>query len=177
LSRAKPECYQIRNRVTSVEASSNSFNIPRRVLGKTKNGALSSIIVPGGRIYDQGQITDVLIERNQKHFGQAHGTPFTVPPLSNWDGWHGTSEWGDAVLQGKLPPDDIMQCTEAARAIPEALQQEIAPPDSVVVRRLRPHLRPVNISDIRNQSQHSNAPQRMTALLALAIASSEYSLI
>lgn len=28
------------------------------------------------------EITDYLIERNRKKFGQAKGTPFTVPPLS-----------------------------------------------------------------------------------------------
>jgi hypothetical protein len=53
------------------------------------------------RIYDPNQITDTIIERNQIHFGQAHGTPFTVPPLKNWLGYHGTSESADAVLRAK----------------------------------------------------------------------------
>lgn len=28
------------------------------------------------------EVVDLLLERNRKHFGQAFGTPFTVPPLS-----------------------------------------------------------------------------------------------
>jgi hypothetical protein len=72
------------------------------------NGKHRSILyhIPGNkqdtwdRIVDYSQITDILIGRNQKHFGQAHGTPFTVPTLSNWVGWHGTSELVDAVHQG-----------------------------------------------------------------------------
>jgi hypothetical protein len=72
------------------------------------------------------------MQRNQKCFGQAHA--FAVTPLSNWVGWHGTSESADVVLQGEVPPDDLAQCTEVARAILEALQQEIAPTDSVVIR-------------------------------------------
>jgi hypothetical protein len=42
------------------------------------------------RIFDQSQITDMLIERNKKHF-RAHGTPFTVPPLK--------IGWGTTVHQ------------------------------------------------------------------------------
>jgi hypothetical protein len=69
---------KVLKRIVNAEASKSTFN---------KSGALSSIMVPGDepdtweRIYDQTQITATLIERNKKHFGQAHGTPFTVSPL------------------------------------------------------------------------------------------------
>ena len=131
---------KILKRIINAEASSRSFNTLRRVLGKTKTGALSSIMVPGDepdtwdRIYDQNQITDTIIERNQTHFGQAKGTPFTVSPLENWVGYHGTSKSADAVLRGELPPDELKQCTEGAQAVLEALQQEIATPNSVDTR-------------------------------------------
>jgi hypothetical protein len=134
------DAVKILKRIISAEASSSSFNILRRVFGKNKTSALSSIIVPGkepetwDRIYDQNQITITLIERNQKHFGQAHGTPFTVSPLKNWLGYHGTSISADAVLRGELAPDELAQCTEGAQAILEALQHEIAPPSSVDTR-------------------------------------------
>jgi hypothetical protein len=97
---------KILKRIVNAEISKSSFQNLRRVLGKIKSGALSSIMVPGDepdtweRIYDQTQITAILIERNKKHFGQAHGTPFTVSPLQNWLGYHGTSTSSDAVLRG-----------------------------------------------------------------------------
>jgi hypothetical protein len=62
----------------NAEASSRSFNTLRRVLGKIKTGALSSIMVPGDepdtwdRIYDQIQSTDTMIERNQIHVVALH---------------------------------------------------------------------------------------------------------
>jgi hypothetical protein len=100
----------------------------------------STSLVPGDepdtwdRIFDQNQITETIIERNQNHFGQAHGTPFTVSPLVNWAGYHGTSESADALLRGELPPDELEQCTEGAQAVLAALQQEIAAPNSVDTR-------------------------------------------
>lgn len=131
---------KVLKRIVNAEASKSTFNNLRRFLSKTKSGALSSIMVPGDepdtweRIYDQTQITATLIERNKKHFGQAHGTPFTVSPLQNWLGYHGTSQLADAVLRGEIPPDVLAQCTEGAQAIIEALQQKIAPPNSIDTR-------------------------------------------
>jgi hypothetical protein len=60
--------------------------------------------------------------------------PFTVSPLQNWLGYHGTSQLADAVLRGEIPPDVLAQCTEGAQAIIEALQQKIAPPNSIDTR-------------------------------------------
>ena len=43
-----------------------------------------------------------LITRNQQHFGQAHGTPFTVPPLSTSLGFDGQTWEGDEILHGEF---------------------------------------------------------------------------
>ncbi|KAI2496055.1 hypothetical protein MHU86_18476 [Fragilaria crotonensis] len=41
-----------------------------------------------------------LQERNRHHFGQAHGTPFTIPPLSDHLGFTGTSKAQEDMLNG-----------------------------------------------------------------------------
>jgi hypothetical protein len=94
--------------------------------------------------------------------GKTRYTVLTVPPLKNGLGYHGTSISADAGLRGELPPDELAQYTEGAQAILDALQQEIAPPNSVDTRittcgqatrhgaRLRQHLRPVITSDTIN---------------------------
>jgi hypothetical protein len=116
---------KIIQRIIRAEASSNSFKTLRRALGKRNGGSLSSIMIPGDEpdtwqhIFDPNKITELLIKRNKKHFGQAHGTPFTVEPLSNWVGWHGTSDSAAEILQGDLPPNVLAQSTEAARDISE----------------------------------------------------------
>jgi hypothetical protein len=86
------------------------------------------------RIFDQNTITELIIERNKKHFSQAHGTPFTVEPLVNWAGWHGTSDSATEILNGNLPPDVLAQTTEAAGDIMKSYQQDIADPDSIPIR-------------------------------------------
>jgi hypothetical protein len=85
-------------------------------------------------VFDQQQIQDTLTTRNFDHFGQAHGTPFTVEPLASLVGWHGTSESSDAILDGTVTTDEVAQCTEATLAILKALQQKLAEPDSIAIR-------------------------------------------
>jgi len=45
-----------------------------------------------------------LLLRNRLHFGQAQGTPFTEPPLSNNLDWGGTSPTAQALLNGTFIP-------------------------------------------------------------------------
>ena len=45
-------------------------------------------------------ILDLLQTRNRLHFGQAHGTPFTIPPLSTALGFDGDSIHGRSILHG-----------------------------------------------------------------------------
>jgi hypothetical protein len=46
------------------------------------------------------EIVRLLQERNRLHFGQAHGTPFTIPPLATLLGYTGISETQKQILQG-----------------------------------------------------------------------------
>jgi hypothetical protein len=141
--------------------------------------------------YAQSQSTEIMIERNQKRFGQVHGRPFTDSPLQYWVVYHGTSKSADAVLRGGLPPDQLAQCTEGVQARLEALQQEIVPANSADTyitaanlwsgfkawrekQRPRPRPLPVNISDILH-SPPSNASQSMMTLVASVIESLVYS--
>ncbi|KAI2492122.1 hypothetical protein MHU86_22426 [Fragilaria crotonensis] len=43
-----------------------------------------------------------LQDRNRAHFGQAHGTPFTVPPLSDHLGFTGSGPAQDQMLKGEF---------------------------------------------------------------------------
>ena len=48
------------------------------------------------------EIEDHLRNRNQKHFGQAHGTFPTIPPFSEWVDWGATSHMADLILEGEF---------------------------------------------------------------------------
>ena len=47
------------------------------------------------------EIVKHLQARNRKHFGQAHGTPFTCEPLNNDLGFCGDGPGADAILNGQ----------------------------------------------------------------------------
>jgi hypothetical protein len=46
------------------------------------------------------EIVQLLQDRNRLHFGQAHGTPFTIPPLSDLLGYTGISKTQQQLLKG-----------------------------------------------------------------------------
>ncbi|KAI2503122.1 hypothetical protein MHU86_11313 [Fragilaria crotonensis] len=58
--------------------------------------------------------------RNQRHFGQAHGTPFTIPPLTNDFGYCGDTASVQALLQGRY--DSSQQTDESVRIFLDHLQ-------------------------------------------------------
>ena len=72
-------------------------------------------------IQDLSEMEESIRQRNQQHFGQAKGTPFTVSPLSELCGWHGDTTFCHAVHSNtaNLPPD----LPQATRLILEKLQQ------------------------------------------------------
>ncbi len=45
--------------------------------------------------------------RNRQHFGQAQGTPFTVPPLSQRFDWAANSIESELTLEGNFTSDDL----------------------------------------------------------------------
>jgi len=63
------------------------------------------------------EIEYYLLLRNQRHFGQAQGTPFTIPPLSDDLDWGASTTSADDILAGSYEsPIDIPQCTTVIKA-------------------------------------------------------------
>jgi hypothetical protein len=78
-------------------------------------------------IHDHEILQHFLIERNKSHFGQAHGTPFTMPPLNALD-WGATNQKAESLLGGEIPTDfnvkdpytqDILQHIAKRKQLPE----------------------------------------------------------
>jgi hypothetical protein len=70
------------------------------------SGCLAFVLQPnhGGtltRIQQPDELEDILFHRNRIHFAQAHGTPFTIPPLSTNLQFSGVTEFGESVLSGQ----------------------------------------------------------------------------
>jgi hypothetical protein len=154
----------------------------RRVLGKNKTGALSSIMVEEpkhGKIFDQSQITDMLIERNKKHFA---GTARRSPSLLSKIGWGTTVHRSRRTrFSGMNFHQTNLRNARKAQAIIESLNKKlphqiplihVSRPTSAIrlqcmARATPQHLRPVNTSDT-NPFPPSRAVQRTTVLLVPA---------
>ncbi|KAI2507028.1 hypothetical protein MHU86_7413 [Fragilaria crotonensis] len=84
----------------------------RHVRGKSHQGSVVRLEIPLNEGDDPktcvqwtqvdipSEIVRLLQERNRLHFGQAQGTPFTIPPLSELLGYTGTSETQNQLLRG-----------------------------------------------------------------------------
>ena len=55
------------------------------------------------------EIVDNLQRRNQLHFGQAHGTPFTIPPLSDDLGFQGDGIASHDILHGQYETTGLQE--------------------------------------------------------------------
>jgi hypothetical protein len=53
-------------------------------------------------IHEHTAMQKYLIHRNRKHFSQAHGTPFTIPPLNKLS-WGADDECAEEMIQGQMP--------------------------------------------------------------------------
>jgi hypothetical protein len=66
------------------------------------------------------EVVQVLLNRNQKHFGQAKGTPLTCPPLSQDIDYTANTITTELILEGNYDPESI---EEATRALVQSLQR------------------------------------------------------
>jgi hypothetical protein len=57
------------------------------------------------------EMTKYLLERNQKHFGQAQGTPFTIPPLSVSIDFSASTQTSDLILTGHFEDEELNDLT------------------------------------------------------------------
>jgi hypothetical protein len=60
------------------------------------------IITEWESIHDQEKLQEFIQKRNITHFGQAHGTPFTIAPLNKID-WAANSPEANEILNGTVP--------------------------------------------------------------------------
>jgi hypothetical protein len=58
------------------------------------------------------EIENALLERNKKHFGQAQGTPFTVPPLSQEINFETSTATSELILNGSCTHEDLDDMTQ-----------------------------------------------------------------
>jgi hypothetical protein len=97
------------------------FKRLKQIFKPNKSGGLSYILVPEKfsieefpydpnniqtweRIHDHEKLQSYLQHRNLVHFGQAQGTPFTVPPLDRLT-WQANSLEANEILQGAIPTE------------------------------------------------------------------------
>jgi len=59
-----------------------------------------------------GDIERRLLHRNQSHFGQAEGTPFTQEPIRSDIGFHGDGYAAELILQGQLTYPSVDEATK-----------------------------------------------------------------
>jgi hypothetical protein len=72
------------------------------------------------RIQQPDELAQTLLERNQRHFAQADGTPFTRAPLCDSLTFSGVSNFGESILKGETIQDQI---SPSAKAILAKLQR------------------------------------------------------
>ena len=78
------------------------------------------------RIASPEEIACCLFPRNGWHFGQAHGAPFTEPPLSAEFSWDASTNEAELVLTGDCASDELSDLQSSllqhcARCVPEGL--------------------------------------------------------
>ncbi|KAI2498326.1 hypothetical protein MHU86_16196 [Fragilaria crotonensis] len=101
------------------EALRNLFDKLRRLRLTAAKTGVTRLEIPvqqgddilQGEVWQQidipSEILHHLRERNKRHFGQAHGTPFTVPPLSEELGFTGQQPAAEAILKGEYSNNDL----------------------------------------------------------------------
>jgi len=95
------------------EETRRCFSTVRQLLNPNTPGGLTHLLVPTTdnpstwhTIHDPAEMERHLLERSRVHFRQAHGTPFTRPPLSELLSTCGTNAFADQIFQGlPIPPN------------------------------------------------------------------------
>ena len=79
-------------------------------------------------ITEPSEIEYYLLLRNRLHFGQAQGTPFTVPPLSHDLNWSANTQAAEEILAGTyVTTIDTPQCQTVLRACKMAAELDTIP--------------------------------------------------
>ena len=79
-------------------------------------------------ITEPSEIEFYLLLRNRRHFGQAQGSPFTIPPLHDDINWSASSPAADQLLAGQYTTIiDTPQCMALLQACKAAAEQDVIP--------------------------------------------------
>jgi ribonuclease HI len=98
----------IRN-ILQAQNKLQSFSRIRQIFRPRTHGGISRILIPTSQgidqwetVTDQEQMQNLLRQQNIKHFGLAHGTPFTCEPLIKLN-WEANSKEADMLINGEMP--------------------------------------------------------------------------
>ena len=106
-----------------VQDTKMMFTKLRKYRNLDTNHILTSIKVPSNHtadpktckewteITEPAKINEFILKRNQHHFGQAKGTPFTVEPLSSQIPFTGIGEFSDLILDGQYDDSELPDIT------------------------------------------------------------------
>jgi hypothetical protein len=106
-------------RIKKAEDLKNLFRKLKYVRTTQERKGVTRIEIPRMEGQDPKECTDwvqvdvptevlrLLQQRNRKHFGQAFGTPFTIPPLYTHLGFDGASECGQQILDGQYDTSQL----------------------------------------------------------------------
>lgn len=117
--------------IKSAEETKRAFEHLQQMKQKKPSGALKFVLVRKADnpeehvgIFDPEEVNKTISTRNQHHFSQAEGTPFTIEPLRTLLGRHGDTKMARDIEQGNTPQLDM---TEAAQAILNQLATQRLP--------------------------------------------------
>ena len=113
---------KIIKRIQQAEELKYIYSKIKHLVKPSKNSLVTHIDVPNDNkppqhstewktITDSHQVNQILFDRNEQHFGSAHGTPFTTPPLCESFNWTATSLDATNTLDGTPPynPSDLIR--------------------------------------------------------------------
>ena len=105
---------KILKRIKRAEELSRSYQKIAHILNPSNAALVTQVEIPAdglppkqaikwNRITDPNQVTEIIFNRNTKHFQGAHGTPFTTEPLATVYDWSATTPADAATLEGSPP--------------------------------------------------------------------------
>jgi hypothetical protein len=129
--------------IIRAQKQKNYFQRLQTIFKPKNNGGLSYVLVPKDfrvdnypydpdkiteweAIHDHGAVQELIQKRNIYHFGQAHGTPFTVPPLDRLKWQADTIEARD-ILTGSIPTDLMAENPHLEKVLKYMAERENLP--------------------------------------------------
>jgi hypothetical protein len=78
---------------------------------KMRTGSVTFLVAPNSQgewveVNDQASMEQALMEENHRHFNQAAGTPFTLPPLTDYIDVLGVNDYAKQILAGTFEIPD-----------------------------------------------------------------------